>query len=193
MTNNSDILRVDGPNHIALVDGVDGGNLCADKTCRVRTVEEMRGDARHTLYCLGQFLTGTEGDMQFAFCEQANDFETFGKLFLTALHHKVVVRSQRSGIESRDENGLGADVGASHSAEGALTNSGPETCLEQGFLDTFGIGKFAIKMRTRHGIFLSLDHHSEECAFFATHYCGDLSADRRSEADASVLLFTKQG
>ena len=112
------------------------------------------------------------------------------------LQDVVIVRSQRSGVESGDVECLGAYFRIGDDTVGTLLDAGPQSALEEGadhLLRSDGLGLGKIKpgvLRFR----ISLDSDLEKLSLLTSDNSADSSAHRRGESDfRSLLIEEKDG
>ena len=96
------------------------------------------------------------------------------------LQDEVVVRSQGSGVESGDVDGLGACIRTGYDAIGTLLDAGPQTALEERGDSLFG-GDVLRLGKIEFGIFrflVSLDSDFEKFSLLSSDNFADCAAHR---------------
>lgn len=99
-----DILRADSPDALALVDGAEGCNLCADVAGRVRAggADEVEG------------------------CQGVEGLASGLEVVLASSQGVVNVGGEGVGVAQGDDDGFGARVGVGDGAERALAEEPPD-------------------------------------------------------------------
>lgn len=186
------ILDIDRPDDVALVDRIDVVDLHADVAHGVLAGERVQLDALQLGHAaLG---LGAHREVHLARREPAHQLDAGLQVPLLVAEDEVVVRSERRGVEGGDEDGLRRVVRVGDDAVGSLHDHRPEARTQQQFDDLLARSLLQVGLLE---LLVALNgvgghRHGEHLALLSAVDGGHLAADGRREEDALVVLVEEQ-
>ena len=186
------ILNIHRPHPLVLVDRIDVMNLNAYITYRMLACKRV--DFGPFQRCHFALRTGTHAQMDLTRSELAHRFDTRFEVPLLTGQHEIVIRSQRCGIERRNENGLRCVARIGDDTVRPLDNHGPKPRLEQKIDNLFAgsglhiqLGKLFVHLGR-----IGLDRHVENATLLTAIDRRNRTADGRGENHPFVVLVEEQ-